>query len=107
MKYLLSLILICSAMAQDNSQTAIAKEFARRWTATRKMAIGVAEAMPPEQYAFKPDPPSMNFGEQITHVASINYSFCAALREQKKPAMPSPADKRAFVKFLGDSFDYC
>ena len=85
----------------------IAVEFEKRWTKTRKMAVGVAEAMPPAQYAFKPDPPVMTFGEQMTHIASANYAFCAALKGVKAPNTPDPAEKIAIVKFVGDSFDFC
>ena len=84
-----------------------AAEFAKRWERTRKMAVGVAEAMPPSEYAFRPDPPSMDFGEQISHIAQTNYAFCAGLKDSKPPAMPAATEKDSLVKYLGDSFDYC
>ena len=84
-----------------------AAEFAQHWAAARKLAVAVAEAMPPGQYAFRPDPGSMSFGEQIAHVAQTNYSFCAGLKDDQPPAMPAAASKESLVKFLGDSFDYC
>jgi len=62
--------------------------------------------MPPEQYAFRPHPESMNFGELISHIATTNYQFCAGLKDSEPPALPSPTDKDAGVTFLGDSFDY-
>src|SRR5260370_11039886 len=84
-----------------------AAEFASRWAKTGKMAVGVAEAMPPKEYAFKPDPPSMTFGEQMAHIAQANYAFCAGLKDLPTPAAPAAADKAALVKFVSDSFDYC
>ena len=84
-----------------------AAEFAKRWQRTRRLAVGVAEAMPPSEYAFRPDPPSMDFGEQISHIAQTNYAFCAGLKDSKPPAMSAAAEKDSLVKFLADSFDYC
>ena len=95
------------ALAEDGAPPNFAAEFGKRWAATRKMTVGVAEAMPPIQYAFKPDPPSMNFGELLAHTAWGNYAFCAALKDMKTPDLPKPADKEGFVKYVGDSFDYC
>jgi len=107
MKYLVPLLFTFTAMSQDVAPPNYAAEFAKRWTATRKMAVGVAEAMPPNEYAFQPDPPSMNFGEQMVHIAAINYAFCAALKDVEPPALPHPAEKANIVQFIGDSFDYC
>jgi uncharacterized damage-inducible protein DinB len=93
-----------NAYAADSK---FAEEFSKRWTKTRQLAIGVAEAMPPVQYAFRPDPGSMSFGEQVAHVAQTNYAFCAGLKDTPQPQAHSGAEKTALVKFLSDSFDYC
>jgi uncharacterized damage-inducible protein DinB len=120
MKYIIGLLFVGAAFGNDQ----FADEFGKRWTATRKMAVGVAQAMPPEEYPFKPDPPSMNFGEQMAHIATINFAFCSALKDMKMPDVKEPvlkepdgnrknawapgsAERDAFVKYLADSFDYC
>lgn len=72
-----------------------------------QLTVAVAEAMPQGEYAFKPDPPSMSFGEQFVHVASTNFDFCAGLKDSDPPPKPSPTDKAGIVKFLSDSFAYC
>jgi uncharacterized damage-inducible protein DinB len=84
-----------------------AGEYSKHFGALRKLSVAVAQAMPPEQYAFRPHPESMNFGALISHIATTNYQFCAGLKDADPPALPSPADKDAIVKFLSDSFDYC
>jgi uncharacterized damage-inducible protein DinB len=84
-----------------------AEEFGKRWARTRPLAIGVAEAMPPIQYAFRPDPGSMRFAEQVAHVAQTNYAFCAGLKDTSPPPDPTDANKDALVKSLADSVDYC
>src|SRR5438270_10692411 len=70
----------CALVALAQDPTNYAAEFGKRWTATRKMTIGVAEAMRTDEYAFKPDPPSMSFGEQMLHIGWANYAFCSALK---------------------------
>jgi uncharacterized damage-inducible protein DinB len=84
-----------------------AGEYSKHFGALSKLSIAVAQAMPPEQYAFRPHPESMDFGELISHIATTNYQFCAGLKDSVPPALPSPTDKDAVVKFLSDSFDYC
>ena len=84
-------------------------EYAQHFGALSKLSVAVAEAMPPEQYTFRPDPGSMTFGEVMAHIAATNYAFCAGLKDVDSPTLPSPADKDkdAVVKFLSGSFDYC
>ena len=82
-------------------------EYSRHFDALSKLSIAVAEAMPPDQYGFRPHPESMTFGELIAHIATTNYQFCASLKDSNPPALPSPTDKAAIVKFLSGSFEYC
>lgn len=89
------------------AQAAPAAEYAKHFDALWKLSVAVAEAMPSDQYGFKPHPESMNFGELMAHIATTNYQFCAGLKDADTPALPSPTDKTGFVKFLGDSFAYC
>jgi uncharacterized damage-inducible protein DinB len=84
-----------------------AGEYSKHFDALSKLSIAVGQAMPAEQYGFRPHPESMNFGELISHIATTNYQFCAGLEDSQPPALPSPTDKDAVVKFLSDSFDYC
>ena len=82
-------------------------EYSRHFGALSTLSVAVAEAMPPEQYAFRPDPGSMSFGELISHIAATNYAFCAGLKDSAPPDTPAPSDKIAVVKFLSSSFEYC
>lgn len=82
-------------------------EYAKHFGALGKLSVAVAEAMPAEQYGFRPHPESMNFGELMEHIATTNYQFCAGLKDADAPALPSPKDKDGYVKLLSDSFDYC
>jgi uncharacterized damage-inducible protein DinB len=86
-----------------------AGEYSKHFAALSKLSVAVAEAMPAEQYVFRPHPDSMDFGELMFHIATTNYQFCAGLKDSSPPSFSSPADtdKGAIVKFLGDSFEYC
>src|SRR5205807_6959573 len=54
-----------------------AGEYSKHLGALGKLSIAVAQAMPPDQYGFRPHPESMTFGELISHIATTNYQFCA------------------------------
>lgn len=82
-------------------------EYSKHFGALSKLSVAVAQAMPPEQYAFRPDPGSMSFGELMSHIASTNFAFCAGLKDSTTPPMPSSTDKEGTVKFLSGSFEYC
>lgn len=84
-----------------------AAEYFQHFGALSKLSVAVAEAMPAPDYGFRPHPESMNFGELMAHIATTNYQFGAGLADSAPPAMPSPAEKDAYVKFLSSSFDYC
>lgn len=86
-----------------------AAEYAQHFGPLAKLSVAVAEAMPADQYSFRPHPESMSFGALMSHIATTNYQFCAGLKDSDPPAMPSPheTDKDAVVKFLASSFDYC
>jgi uncharacterized damage-inducible protein DinB len=84
-----------------------AGEYSKHFGALSELSVAVAQAMPPEQYGFRPHPESMNFGELMSHIATTNYQFCAGLKDSASPALPSPTDKDAVVKLLSDSFAYC
>jgi uncharacterized damage-inducible protein DinB len=84
-----------------------AGEYSKHFGALGKLSISVAQAMPGEQYGFRPHSESMNFGELMAHIAAANYQFCAGLKDSDPPTLPSPSEKDAVVKFLSDSFEYC
>ena len=91
----------------QGAQAGAAGEYAKHFEALRKLSIEVAEAMPAKEFGFRPHPESMDFGALISHIATTNYQFCAGLQDSKAPAVPSPTEKDAVVKFLSDSFAYC
>jgi uncharacterized damage-inducible protein DinB len=102
---LLPLLVLTGATAAAPANAA--GEYSKHFGALSKLSIAVAQAMPPEHYTFRPHSESMDFGQLISHIATTNYQFCAGLKDSDPPALPSPTDKDAVVKFLSESFDYC
>ncbi len=98
-----------SALYALDAKAATATEYSQHFGALSKLSVAVAEAMPLEQYTFRPDPGSMTFGEVMSHIASTNFAFCAGLKDAETPNTPAPSDKDkdAIVKLLSSSFGYC
>ena len=101
------LILTTSMQTATAASPNAAGEYAKHLAALSKLSVAVAQAMPPDQFSFRPHPESMDFGQLMSHIATTNYQFCAGLKDSDPPAFPSPTDKDGIVKFLSDSFDYC
>lgn len=78
--------------------------------------VALAEAMPAEQYGFKPTTGEFagvrTFGEQVKHVACANVAFFNQIEKKDPPKAcwtggPSIAtSKDELVTYLRDSFDY-
>jgi len=104
------MVLACAAFVA--ASTAIvrantAEEYAKHFAALSQLSVAVAQAMPADQFGFRPHEESMDFGQLMTHIATTNYQFCAGLKDSNTPNLPSPTAKDGIVKFLSDSFDYC
>jgi uncharacterized damage-inducible protein DinB len=79
--------------------------------------VPAAEAMPEEKFGFAPTNGEFKgvrtFGQQIKHVAAVNYELGAALLEQKPPVdigdesgPASVTSKADILKYLKESFEY-
>ena len=106
-RVLLSLAVLVSLPLCAYGAASPAGEYSTHFDALTKLSIAVAQAMPADQYGFRPHPESMNFGDLMSHIATTNYQFCAGLKDTDTPQLPSPTDKDGIVKFLSDSFAYC
>ena len=101
----LCLLAACSVFAQ---QGAYLKESAKHWATAKDFTIEVANAMPADQYGFKPNPEEMSFGELMVHIAQANAGRFAAIAGEKAPiTKPEKIDKDSAVKYMTESFDYC
>lgn len=98
---------ICFSVCAVGLPPRAASDYSQHLSALGQLSVAVAEAMPSGQYAFRPDPGSMTFGELMSHIAATNYQFCAGLKDVAPPNTPSPTGKDDLVKFLSSSFEYC
>ena len=76
----------------------------------RRDLAEAAEAMPAEDYAFKPTPQVRSFAELVGHVANANFFFCSQAGGTKSTATNNyerVADKAALVKALNESLAFC
>ena len=96
---------MCVAAAQE--QGPASGEYARHFAALADLSVAVAKAMPVEEYAFKPDPPSMTFGEQMMHIAQTNMAFCHGLKDEPAAAAKNASGKDEIVQELTASFRFC
>jgi len=103
---ILACLFFAMASVAETSAPA-AGEYAKHFTALSQLSVAVAQAMPPDQYGFRPHPESMDFGQLMSHIATTDYQFCAGLKDTDTPKLPSPTGKDDVVKFLSNSFDYC
>jgi hypothetical protein len=79
------------------SSSPFVKSFEAHWATAKTLAIAVADAMPADQYAFKPNPDEMSFGEQIVHIAQSNYGYCAFIADAKSPYVEPATFKRCRI----------
>jgi uncharacterized damage-inducible protein DinB len=107
----LSLALAASSQTMKVAPVLDMSEFVRDWQISRQFTMEVANAMPSDLYAFKPNPEEMTFGEQMVHIAESNVYRFNEITGIKAPFVvdpghPSASDKQTVLKMLEQSFDY-
>jgi DinB superfamily len=115
------LALAMAAQAQDNKgkdeHRTVTQVLDRSVTNVEHEFVSAAEAMPEDKYGFAPSAGEFKgvrtFGEQVKHVAAVNYIFGAAILGEKVPvdtgdeSGPALAKTKAeIVSFLKESFTY-
>ena len=105
---LLVLVMVSSALAQENPVIAAArKQIGERG----KHLIEAAKEMPAEKYSFKATEGQMTFGHLVFHTARANSFLCSALIGADHPKWvddvkdTDPKDK--LVSVLEQSLNYC
>lgn len=91
--------------------------FSKHWKTSGEFTLAVADGMPAEHYAFKPNPEEMSFGVLMAHIAMANNNAFAMVSETKAPVVPEQivaaykkkgdVTKEQAMRFLKESFDYC
>ena len=100
------------------SQTTIKDALVKHWKATGELTIAVAEAMPADDYNFRPNPEEMSFGQLMAHLSVANRNACANASGMPPPAYPEKiaafaknskldVDKESATAFVRQTFDFC
>jgi uncharacterized damage-inducible protein DinB len=105
--------LAVSAAAQAGKVNSVLDltEFVHDWQISKQFTLDVANAMPADQYSFKPSPEEMTFGEQMIHIAESNvfrFNQISGIQPpfQFDPAKQPGSDKQTVLKLMEQSFDY-
>jgi uncharacterized damage-inducible protein DinB len=105
---LIALVVLGSAPGPAAQSLSIQKEMTTDWNNLKGTMSKIAGAMPEDKFKFKPTDPQRDYGQQILHVAQVNFKFLQAIGA--KTPMPNidlkATTKAGIVKALEDTFDY-
>jgi uncharacterized damage-inducible protein DinB len=78
------------------------------WRKSKDLTLKVAEAMPAENYEYKPFADARTFGGELQHLAQAEGFYLGQLgKGGRAPAAPkADAGKAATVKYLTENFDW-
>lgn len=106
MKRLLA-ALIAFAIPALCADDAMVSKLVKHWQTSKAYTLAIADQMPEDGYASKPNPDEMTFAEQLAHIAQANGFFVSKIAGTTSPiAKPEKLDKASVVKLLNDSYDY-
>jgi uncharacterized damage-inducible protein DinB len=81
--------------------------YTSHWRKSKAFTLKVAEAMPAENYAYKPFPDARPFGGELQHLAQAEGFYLGQLSKVRGPAIPkADTSKPATVKYLTDTYDW-
>ncbi len=84
-------------------------ELIKHWQTAKHFTLAVAEAMPADQYGYKPADPEMTFGQLMNHIAQADANYCARASGAQNPLTPLTGDvaKDAATARLTQALDFC
>lgn len=80
--------------------------FLKHWQVTKDYTIAFAEALPAEDYGYKPVDVQRSYAEQLIHLASANAAYMSVFKLKPAPAPATGAGKSAVKAYLAETFDY-
>lgn len=81
--------------------------YTSHWRKSKAFTLKVAEAMPAENYSYKPFADARPFGGELQHLAQAEVFYLGQLSKVRGPAIPkADTSKAATVKYLNDCFDW-
>ncbi len=117
-KIVSTLLFAASLFAVEPDPSSVAKLFDSQLTSLEREVVSLAEAVPADKYGFAPKEGEFanvrTFGQQVTHIASVNFEVAAAILAEPNPvemgtSENGPANlknKDEMVAYLKKSFAY-
>ena len=66
--------------APEAAAPSLVNEALAGYNQTKKVIVAAAEAMPAENFSFKPTPEIRSYGELFTHVAQVQTGICGLIK---------------------------
>ena len=91
------------------AQASILAEIKKDWEEQKKTMSTIADAMPEDKFDFKATPAERSYGEQILHIAQVNYFLLKVVGGKATPPAFAPKtlkSKAEIIKALEDSYEY-
>ena len=93
--------------AEDGRKDAEIEVLAAHWKKSKTLTLKVAEAMPPENYDYKPFSDARSFGGELQHLGQAEGYYLGMFGKGRAPAAPkADASKAATVQYLTVVFDW-
>jgi uncharacterized damage-inducible protein DinB len=104
----IALVLVASAPGPAAQTLSIQGEMMKDWNDLKGTMNKIAAAMPEDKFPYKSTPPQRDFGQQVLHVAQVNFKILQAVgAKTPAPAINLKATTKAdIIKAMDDSFDY-
>ena len=97
---------VCAAAQSSSFALGFRDSFLRHWQVERGYTLAVVEAMPAENFEFKPVPVQRTFADQLTHLSGANVRYFSAFGLIEPPTLPGGTDKETVNKCVAASWDY-
>jgi len=116
--FLITMHALCAAAYAQTSDGGFDKLLSPSLAATakamhatiRRDIAEAAEALPAEDFGFKPTPEVRSFAQLLGHLVNANFFFCSQAKGASTPATMNferVAEKAALIKGLTDALAYC
>jgi len=100
------------------SQSTVKDSLIQHWKITGDFTVKVAEAMPADNYSFRPVPEEMSFGQLMAHIGAADLGACVAVSGMQRPDEPAKiaawrkdqkldVDRASAVEYLHLVFNFC
>jgi hypothetical protein len=90
--------LATASTAQAQTSNPMSAHLKGQWTNVRDLLTKMADAMPDENYRFKPTPEMQDFGQRMAHVLTFNMRACSTAKGEQKALTVSAAPTKAEIQ---------